>query len=494
MIPLIAFALAAACLLCAAYAQEADDQVQVRLLNPIGSQSKARTQFTARVLGPVQPGEPDLPRGITIHGHVLKAHAVGLGLRRERASLTIGFDRCVSPAGEDVECELELVSVDNSRETVRQGNVVVGVLAAANAHSWFNGLWLRPTSGFLRRAAMGLTGITGLVQSRLVPHPAGATFALVSKFALLRMPDPEIRLNAGTELNLRVRKAAPDLMAAGLQEKAIADQGLAAQLGAVPPVVRRPSGTATQDVIHLVFVGEADRVANAFRAAGWKQADPAGVRTAARVYRAYAGMRGYGNAPVSPLLFEGREPEFVFQKVFNSVAKRHHIRIWPHTDLPGLFVAAATHDIALGREGKSLIPTHIIDSDVDKERTKVINDLMDAGCVREVWDIERPELASAVAEKGGIRTDGRLVVVELEDCTEPPAYSGEETPGVGMARGAVRRVILETRHYFTRGNLLYWGSRGLWSGVKVASNCFRMPTAETQRAQSQAESQLLPEE
>ncbi len=61
-------------------------------------------------------------------------------------------------------------------------------------------------------------------------------------------------------------------------------------------------------------------------------------------------MSGYSTAPVSTLLYQDAEPTVVFQKSFNTIAKRHHIRIWRAGDFEGneVWLGAATHDAGVG--------------------------------------------------------------------------------------------------------------------------------------------------
>jgi hypothetical protein len=455
---------------CAAATDPRYDHIQVRLTSSIGSYSPAGTAFQARVIGPVLPTEPALARGTIIHGVVRATRSVGMGFRRERAFLELGLNRCETPhGGEDVPCALELVAIDNGRETVRRGNTIVGILAASHLYSSFNGVWYRPSQGLARRGIFGLTGTAGAVQSRLLPTPLGAGIVLTSKLALLRMPDPEIRLPAGTELILRVRSASPSRQANS--PLVPTSSGTYAGLSDLPSAVTRQNGAPVRDVMHLAFVGEAAEIASAFKAAGWFPADPDNARAVGRVYAAYASMTTYERAPVSPLLYDNRLPDLVFQKSLNSISKRHHIRIWQEP-APGapIFLAAATHDVGIAVRWNRMLPTHEVDPEIDNERTKVINDLLDAGCVAGIDTVDRPEISRQMTGKGQSNTDGRLLIVTLQPCTAPSqARSPEIELQHGMIKRAVRRTVLETRYYFTRGNAFYWMFRGIRSGVRLTA-------------------------
>jgi hypothetical protein len=189
------------------WAERMSQDFQARLLHPVASYSRPGTPFDVKILGPVLPPEGwTLPAGTVIRGYVRRAKTIGLGLRRERSMLELAFRACELPAGEVVECATKLVSVDNARETVKKDGRIEGILAAAHPHVWLNGLWYRPTTEFFRRSPMGLTGAGGMLQSRFMPTPAGAALIIGLRFALLRLPDPEIMLPAGTDFILATHR------------------------------------------------------------------------------------------------------------------------------------------------------------------------------------------------------------------------------------------------------------------------------------------------
>ena len=448
------------------------NQVQVRLTTPIGSYSPRGTLFRARVLGPVLPESPALPAGTLVEGVVVRAHKVGLGLRRERASIELEFRSCTPPNSPASPCDLELMAVDNARETVKPGNVISGILAASHLHSWFNGVWYRPAVGLTRRAIVGLTGAAGALQSRLIPSPLGAGLVLASKMALVRMPDPEIDLPAGTELIVRTRGGRE--VADGSSEAV--PERIDPHLSQLTATVMRANGRPVQDLVNIALAGDEPVLENAFRAAGWFAADGMSARTFAKTYGAFASMKTYDTAPVSPLLYQDRTPDLVFQKSLNSISKRHHIRIWRHPP-SGLWLAAATHDTGLVMSWTRMRPTHGIDQEIDRERTKVVNDLADAGCVEDIESIRRPHLANAEASKDAAVTDGRLYVIRLRGCGGqllPPARPQAEPR---LIVKTIRRTVLETRYYFTRGNVFYWAGRGVRSAFRKTLSRDRLQKA-----------------
>lgn len=433
----------------------ASGEFHIRLSTPITSYASSGAGFRAAVIGPTLDNPFALAPGTLIRGVVRNARAVGLGFRRERAWLELDFHSCETPAGHDLPCRVELRGVDNARETVGPGNRVKGILAAGHAHSWLNGVWYRPAPNLATRAAAGLTGTAGAVQSRLAPTPAGAGLILASKLIMVRMPEPEIVLPRGTELIVRVELGSG---AGGADAPALPNHA-GDRYAKLPATVVRPDGSVVTDLIHLALLGTEDEVTAAFRAAGWSPADPPTARNFARTYAAYTRMASYATAPVSPLVYLGRPPDLVFQKSFNSIAKRHHIRLWKDNDSERpAYLAAATHDVGIGFSWKRLRVTHEVDPEVDRERAKVINDLNFAGCIGGLEVVERGDLAP----EGGAITDRRLYVLQVRECAaEIAASEADAMPRRSRLARATRRVVLETRQYFTRGNVFYQGVRGV---------------------------------
>jgi hypothetical protein len=121
-----------------------------------------------------------------------------------------------------------------------------------------------------------------------------------------------------------------------------------------------------------------------------------------------------------------------------------------------VWLGAATHDIAVSFDWNRMSPTHRIDPHIDRERSIVLNDLTDAGCVESVTAVERPAVRRDRARGLGI-TDGILFMPALRSCV-----ASQLDPGLPArlrkpwAVAATRRVILESRYYLTRGNPYYW--------------------------------------
>lgn len=446
--------------------------LHAKLITPIASYSKPGQYFEIRIGPPVEFGTDSiLAEGTILRGKIRSAHRVGIGIRRERARLELEFQRCAPPGNPAASCSVELIEIENAREQVAGGSRIHGVLAASNPNSLFQGIWFRPAGAFFHRSPVGLTGPVGALQSRIAPNPLGAAITITSKLLLFSLPNSEIELPAGTELIVRVQ--ASDLsdhpvlpLASQLPPSETFEQPERDYFQGIPTEIKNSSGKVVSDRINFVFRGTRQDVGAAFAAAGWTTADPLTRKSFAKSYAAFTSLRGYDTAPVSPLFYRHRQPDLVFQKSFNSMSKRHHIRFWRIEDPTGsneeLWVAAATHDIGIVFDWKRLSLTHRVDEFLDSERSKVLNDLSAAQCLRSLTMLDRPALS-------GDATDGKLAIATIKLCdasaANPDALVTLQRPRNRMPMRVARRLVLETRQYVTRGNAYYWAYRGVRKAV-----------------------------
>jgi hypothetical protein len=431
---------------------------QVRLESQISSYTPAGTVFEATVISPlIIDGRVAIPSHSIVHGTVTKSEPVGLGVRRERAMIQLEFRDYQLPDGETHDLALQLQSIDNSREEVDKKGVINGALVADAPHKFLWGIWYWPSDTFWVHSPLGLTGASGLLFTRYAMGPFGAAGLMATRYVAFPLPDPEISLPAGTELRLRAL-ALPDGPATDPDSEVELDEPVATWLREMPAPVVKPDGKNAGDIINLAFVGDRDELRNAFAAAGWLPADPLNKFTFTRFARAFSTMSDYPTAPVSTMLYRGSEPSLVFQKSLNTIARRHHIRLWSGNRAggPEIWLGAATHDTGISVNAISTILTHTVDPHLDVERNKVVEDLKFAGCVANVSHVDRPELARLAQKEPGMITDGQLVVIELKPC-----YPGirveplQALPSKSTASMVIRRVMLETRQYVFRDNIYY---------------------------------------
>jgi hypothetical protein len=168
-----------------------------------------------------------------------------------------------------------------------------------------------------------------------------------------------------------------------------------------------------------LLVASEDALRRAFTEAGWSGAAGLNPRTKFETLRAVVEDRGYSEAPVSVLLLDGKPPDLVFEKTNNTFARRHHLRVWRR---PGTFrgkpvwAVAATHDTGIGFSEAERTFIHRIDSQIDDERDKVVNDLLFAGRVAAFDLMERPVVPrqGRNATGDGFQTDGRIAILLLK--------------------------------------------------------------------------------
>jgi len=154
------------------------------------------------------------------------------------------------------------------------------------------------------------------------------------------------------------------------------------------------------------------------------EADTLNAGSALKAMQATMRQSGYTGAPVSQLRLNDRPPDLVFQKSLNTFAKRHHIRIWKLAKKyngRGLWVGAATHDIATSNSRAGTKWSHRIDPHIDRERDWIETDLLFVGSATAYADVERPAAPRKAGNATGddIVTDGKMSVVELATMTVP---------------------------------------------------------------------------
>lgn len=432
--------------------------LQVQLITPLRSDSPGSdgAPVLAILTRPlVEDGIIRMPARTQLHGTIVKARPVGLGLRRERAFVDLVFTHWQTPEGELVPLEAVPIGIDNAREQISRPGRVQGILAASNPLGVVRGIWYRPSLNLLVRAPSGLTGACGTAWSRLALGPVGAASLLAARVLLTRLPDPEIHIPAGAELTLRIQAPIASNDWGWVPRPSSVEPALADFIKAQPVDVRRPDGQPVGDIINIAFVGPERMMKDAFSAAGWAPAEELNRKSFGRAYHAFTERQGYPTAPVSKLVFQGRPPDLVFQKSLNSMAKRHHVRFWRVESPSGesVWLGAATHDVTVTFDRRRFSLAHRIDRQIDREREKLIGDLDFVGAVDQ-QSLLRRELTVSPE----VMTDGAIAVARLREADFQPlpeASSGIAASKPSVGRRIIRRVTLETRHYLLRENAYY---------------------------------------
>ncbi len=187
----------------------------------------------------------------------------------------------------------------------------------------------------------------------------------------------------------------------------------------LPRQARALDGSVASDLVNLVLVGDSAAIDDAFERAGWTQPDAMGVASVARSFAAEAAARGYAGQPVSAQLIDGQMPVRAFQRVNNTFAKRHHLRVWRTAERwhgRPVWIAAATHDIAITFSTRHRAFAHEVDPRIDLERDFVADDLVAAGVVARRSSLPLAPVPDATVnlDHTPVVTDSRVVVLELQ--------------------------------------------------------------------------------
>jgi hypothetical protein len=369
--------------------------LSVRLTTGVSTRaSHPGDAVSSMLIAPVEiDGQTVLPAGWALRGVVSE-----VGRLAGRSTLKLDFSQLVDGDDESQPIATRLASVDNSRETVADDGTILGP---------------RPKRRLPSPVAVGLM--------LLVDDSPVALAALVAGRLVLRSKQhTEIDYPAGVELTLDLSAALelpppppPD------PQPALAPS-LADLARSVPFRTEAPRRHRDADVTNLLFVGAGPQLEHVFLEAGWTRAQPSCLRARLHGLMALVLKHSDPSAPVSRLELAGRPPDLVFEKQTDTLAQRHHVRLWCLGELDGepVWVAAATHDVGIGHVS-GLRVTHRIDPFIDAERQKIVNDLRLTGEVAATALVDRAQPMQGVADATGrpIQTDGLMAVVALR----PPA-------------------------------------------------------------------------
>jgi hypothetical protein len=421
------------------------EHLEIRLLTPLSSySSKPGDEVLAAVIAPLRSEDQVLiPAGSTVRGSVTGVRRVGLGLVRESANLAISFTELILPDGQKVPIRSRLQAVDNARESVDARGVIRGQ---------------RATSGLPYRLGMSIFHIPMLNPTAFIP------WFLVQN-CVFRFPNPEIEFKPGAEMRIQLESELPRIRAAAPVPPVEPEDGLEDLVAAAPYWTYSIRQGKPLDVVNLVFAGSQSAISRAFAAAGWSGSLPMSTGSALRTIRAVAESRSFDRAPMRTLLLDGRRSDMNWQKTLNTMAKRHHLRIWKGSgDWKGqpVWYSAATHDIAMTFSMRSGFD-HVVHPEIDLERNKVVNDLLLTGCVDKVSMVRRP--GEQPPNDRNHQTDHSVAVIRLNDCGSAVRFEAASLrlAGPGLATRIVRRATLSARHHFIRNNVVWQASE---MGVK----------------------------
>jgi hypothetical protein len=373
-------------------------RIDIRLTTAVKiSTAKVNDPVDAVVIAPVFTGNRvAIAAGTNVHGELKEVKPAVKP--EDQGVVSIQFGQLSSERGAKAPLAARLVSVDNARESVDEQGRVLGIIAAQTG------------SGRLDK------GIEKVAER----FPTLGDILVAAKGAVVKESDPNIDFEPGVEMTIELTKPLrweETAIAANLRSITPADQ-LANIVNRQPMHAVAEKPPAESDTTNLMFLGSREQIESAFQAAGWSTAEKLNAKSKLETFRAMVEARGYKEAPVSVLLLEVRPPDLVFQKQNNTFAKRHHLRIWRRPDTfngKEVWVCAATHDIGIDFSQRDRTFIHRVDPEVDRERTKVVDDLQFTGKLQALALVDRPQAPKSGQNATGdpFRTDGRMAVLEF---------------------------------------------------------------------------------
>jgi hypothetical protein len=333
-----------------------------------------------------------IPLSAEVQGQITKL--IPSSSPTDRARLLIRFDKLLIPGEQAVSFAGHISEVENAREKVLQDGTIQGVLASELPVSH-----LEDAMGKLEGQAADL--------SQYEQKAFGKS-------------DTSINYGAGTDLTLVLDKplSLAEMPSSGSfnQLPSGVPYAVARMLQGAP---QRASGKGGKpgDPLNLVVIGNISEIRDAFKQAGWGEAERKTSKSVWDTVRAVADNQGFGQAPVSDLYLFGHREDLAFEKGLNTFLKRHHLRLWRTAattpDGRVIWLGAGTHDAGL--DVHPGVVSHAIDPDLDAERAKVGADLRVTGCVTGEQLVTRPDpLSQGLTATGGAwKTDGRLLVIDL---------------------------------------------------------------------------------
>jgi hypothetical protein len=379
----------------------ADTELHLRLKTKVSTAtSKPGDPVEAMLIAPVMiNGQFAIPAGTIVRGTVQEVKTAAKP--DERALLGIKFSE-LDLGKSKVKLASRLANVENAREQVDAAGNIQGILASETITS-------RLDQGISKVASKysGLADVLGAIKGGFMKESVA-----------------DVDYEPGVELDLKL-----------LQPISVSPSGPSATVANLQPVDKetelvalatgQPFQTVAEnppkpsDMTNLMFIGSEAALRTSFEAAGWTAAAAMTSQSKLETFRAIAEQRGYKEAPVSVLLLDGQKPDLVFQKQNNTFARRHHLRIWRREatfEGQPVWLCAATHDTGIDFSPENRTFIHRIDPQIDRERAKVVNDLLLTGKVRSLALVERPAVPkqSRNATGDSLETDGRVAVLILK--------------------------------------------------------------------------------
>lgn len=185
----------------------------------------------------------------------------------------------------------------------------------------------------------------------------------------------------------------------------------------LPKFTETLTGNPQEPLSFMMLATDDTQLVKAFEKAGWYLADPVTVSSVTSIAHAALSKTSYNTAPMTPSFWNSQVHGFGFEKptVDKVVSERHHARFWKTNlrtpDGKTVYVGTASFDTSI----KWLV-THKIQPDIDTERDRLLEDLRQAGVVR---DYQEQQFVSPTLGKNfsgdQFFTDGKTYILDLID-------------------------------------------------------------------------------
>ena len=446
----------------------------IRLLQPVSSYSSKPGDAVRGILIDSQQCDGDrlFAEGSVVEGQIKSVHKVGMGFRHETAAVQIEFERIFPQNEASIPVHTRVLEVENAREKVKDG-VIHGI---------------RGTNAPEDRLSTRLEYLA-------MKYPEHSIWMLSAYRAIFpNFPEPEIYFPRGTDLVVEL--TAPFAMAGGHvvapsnQEFGQSESdALDKMIAGVPERTFTPKGRDA-DVVNLAFIGSQVQLRRAFDAAGWKTGDAMCRRTAFHEIHAFLVVGNYAHGPMTKQLLDGKAADSTWEKGLDSLAKRHHLRIWDTRETAQgqpVWLSAAIRETGASVSVRKMQFIHHVDSEIDNERAMVVRDLTLAGCVDTVHLTRRPGMPHSVENATGdeLRTDAAIAIVQLKNCENPIFENNSDVtelasrPATKLAR-YLRTEVLSARDLW-RENVVY----GAYDASRMAVEAIRRRRANGYHAGKQ---------
>lgn len=377
----------------------AGTELSVRLVDKVASDAKTQpVAIHAVLISPVAVnGAIVIGAGAHLTGSVRDAKAA---TEKDPAQLRLNFTE-LSDGKVRVPIAAVVSRLDNARESVDDSGLITGI---------------KPGETFSARIDQGVAKL----QSNEKYAGLASLISGVKQALNIEEAKPDVDYDAGAELTLRVTKPFEWKSAASGPESNI--QTIPNESALIDLVNHEPFRTETEtshrpsDMTNLMFLATEEELVAAFEKAGWSSAAHLNAQSKLETARALIESRGYKEGPMSILLLDGHAPDLALQKGNNTFAQRHHLRIFRR---PGTFngkpiwVCSSTHDTGIDFSERDRTFIHKIDPDIDRERAKVVNDLVFTGMIRGIALVPRSNMPQDATNATGdpLRTDGSMAVL-----------------------------------------------------------------------------------